>query len=259
MTAPLRRSRPRARDARRRNMCVPPARKERNGVPMVGRMGGGAKGTPIRVFKPPPATRASSVTWRLIRPQPKSPPFRTHARPSVSRPPARSLTAAFPTSPPRDRSRMRGQGGLPRRPDRHAQRGGLRPSRLRHLLAETEPQRRTRHGDRRAPLQHRGHDVARRRAALQLPLAHPRRVLLRRLQRRLHAAVHPRDALQHPQAALQARHVGWGDSEQAQHLPLRADVRHPVQHVQAPPHRHAPRRQQPVEQRPQRHGGVPAR
>merc|ERR1712216_883811 len=33
-----------ARWARGRQMCVPPARKERNGVPMIGRMGGGAKG-----------------------------------------------------------------------------------------------------------------------------------------------------------------------------------------------------------------------
>ena len=64
-----------ARWARGRQMCVPPARKERNGVPMIGRMGGGAKGTHPSAFKP----RATARPFRRSRgalSHPKSPPFR---------------------------------------------------------------------------------------------------------------------------------------------------------------------------------------
>lgn len=82
-----------ARWARGQQMCVPPARKERNGVPMIGRMGGGAKGTHPSAFKPPRAPRRP----RRAHAHPKSHPFRS--APAFSSPPlptlARALTFAI--------------------------------------------------------------------------------------------------------------------------------------------------------------------
>ena len=65
--------------ARGRQMCVPPAKKGRDGVPMIGRMGGGAEGTASQRVQTP---RHRAPLLDHVAPHPKS-----HSVPAFSSPP----------------------------------------------------------------------------------------------------------------------------------------------------------------------------
>ena len=65
--------------ARGRQMCVPPAKKGRDGVPMIGRMGGGAEGTASQRVQTP---RHRAPLLDHVAPYPKS-----HCVPAFSSPP----------------------------------------------------------------------------------------------------------------------------------------------------------------------------
>ena len=194
-----------ARWARGRQMCVPPARKERNGVPMIGRMGGGARryGTQARSNPAPP--RALSVDHVA--------PFPTRSH--------QYLVPAFSSPPhPRSGADLRDLNPLirPGCVGKEVYLDDLTAIRNEALFA---PPRFVSAWLKRNLNDARDIEIAvllfniavtmwPAAVLLRLPLAHPRRCILRALQRALPPAVHPRDALQHAPQAVQARLVRGG-------------------------------------------------